>query len=174
MPVCSTFACDANARARCHLHGMQVSSHKAMALLEEHYEAVDDAAAEPHTHDGARRVPPASMSAQPRMFAARGEAEAAAFAAGQSLARARAAPLGQRALEEDGRSAAHLVRHGAQEMSWIPGAGGGRGRGRGSGGRGERSGRGGRGDSGGRGGRGGRGGSSATPEHKRRRMSFAK
>ena len=140
------------------------------ALLEEHFEAVDgeDDGPEPERRDRSARAAPAAGAAakQPRMFAARGEAEANAFAARQSLATERTAPLGARARDANPAGARTNIRHGAQEITFIPGSrdsagrdGGGRGRGRG-GGRGE-----------GRGGGRGRDGGDA-PGHKRRRMQF--
>ena len=140
------------------------------ALLEEHYEAVDadddDAAPEPERRGKNGRAAPAAAAEapkQPRMFAARGEAEANAFAARQSLTMERTAPLGQRAREANPAGARTNVRHGAQEMTFFPssgrGDGGGRGGGRSGGGRGG-------------GGRGrGRDGGDA-PGHKRRKMQF--
>ncbi len=144
------------------LFRLQVSQSAVAALLHEHYEPVDD---EPERHSDARRAPSSSAAAaQPRMFAARGEEEAAAFAAGESLARARAAPLGERAQAEAGRGDRNRVRHGAQEVTWVPGGRGGRAA---DGGRdGGRSG----GRGGGRSGADGGGGQ----EHKRRRMQFKK
>jgi hypothetical protein len=159
----------------------QVSQRASQALLREHYEAVDDDPEDEEEEEerpAPRRAPADAAPAQPRMFAARGEAEAAAYAAGQSLARARATPLGQRANAEGGGGSRKVVRHGAQEITWVPGAGrgGGGGRhdrngggdtgGRGGGGRGGRSGA-------GRGGAG-RGGGGDEQKHKRRRMQFQK
>ena len=137
----------------------------ARTLLEEHYEAVDgddDGAAEPERRDNRGRAAPAASAGaskqQPRMFAARGEAEANAFAARQSLATERTTPLGQRALQANPEGARTNVRHGAQEMTFFPGAGRGDSAGRGGGGRGRGRGRG--RDSG------------DAPGHKRRRMQF--
>ena len=138
------------------------------ALLEEHFEAVDgeDDGPEQDRRDRSVRAAPAPVagtaSKQPRMFAARGEAEANAFAARQSLATERTAPLGARARVANPAGARTNIRHGAQEITFIPGSrdsagrdGGGRGRGQG----------------GGRGGARGRDGGDA-PGHKRRRMQF--
>ena len=137
----------------------------AAALLREHYEAVDDEEEDmpPERPSTSGRKPEAATApSQPRMFAARGEAEAAAFAAGQSLARARATPLGQRAAAEAADGDRRVVRHGAQEFSWVPGASG------------HKQGRGGK-DAGTRHSDGGRGsGKDAERKHKRRRMQFSK
>ena len=135
------------------------------ALLEEHYEAVDAdddyAAPEPERRKKSGHAASASADGaakQPRMFAARGEAEANAFAARQSLATERTAPLGQRAREANPAGARTNVRHGAQEMTFFPASG-----------RGEHAGRGGMGRGRGRG--QGRDGGDAQG-HKRRKMQF--
>lgn len=86
----------------------------ARALLDEHYEDVDE---EPAAGREATR--------EPRMYAAKGAAEAAAFAQRKSLAQARAMPLAQRVLAS--KSSGLRRQHGAQELSWTPSDGGGRG-----------------------------------------------
>jgi ribosome biogenesis protein ENP2 len=163
-----------------HPNAPPVSKRASQALLREHYEAVDDnpedddddeeeeEEEEEERRPAARRAPAVAAPVQPRMFAARGEAEAAAFAAGQSLARARAMPLGQRANADASGGSRKVVRHGAQELTWVPGAGREGGGGRNGGG--DKGGRG----RGGRGGAGRGGGDEQKQKSKRRRMQFQK
>ena len=146
------------------LHPNAPPSSFSRALLEEHFEAVDaeddDEAPQQERRDRSARPASAAGAAakQPRMFAARGEAEANAFAARQSLASERTAPLGARARDANPAGARTNIRHGAQEITFIPGSRDSGGRGGGGRGRGEGRGR-------------GRDGGDA-PGHKRRRMQF--